>query len=179
MAMSQRVQFLRQTAAVFLAGISMVGLTPGFDTVLTAQTVDLRSVLGDTTMPPPDDISQVYPYGITGKTPPSLIKVNYEGQKPYHKHRIQLRIFQGCPQIEISEGGRLWATWFGSNIQAERAPFHKDQFSVIATSWDDGKTWKEVFIFDPSELRGAGHPTHCFGKTPRAKYVSWFIGTWI
>ena len=167
--MSQRVQFLRQTAAVFLAGISMVGLTPGFDTVLTAQTVDLRSVLGDTTMPPPDDISQVYPYGITGKTPPSLIKVNYEGQKPYHKHRIQLRIFQGCPQIEISEGGRLWATWFGSNIQAERAPFHKDQFSVIATSGDDGKTWKEVFIFDPSELLGAGASDPLLWKDAQGK----------
>jgi len=123
---------------------------------LQAQVVDIRSVLGDTTMPPPDDISQVYPYGITGKTPPSLIRVNYPGQKPYHKHRIQLRVFQGCPQIEISEGGRLWATWFGSNVQAERAPFHKDQFSVIATSGDDGKTWKEVYIFDPSELLGAG-----------------------
>ena len=167
--MSQRVQFLRQTAAVFLAGISMVGLTPGFDAVLTAQTVDLRSVLGDTTMPPPDDISQVYPYGITGKTPPSLIKVNYEGQKPYHKHRIQLRIFQGCPQIEISEGGRLWATWFGSNIQAERAPFHKDQFSVIATSGDDGKTWKEVFIFDPSELLGAGASDPLLWKDAQGK----------
>lgn len=138
--MSQRVPILGQTVTVLLASIFMIGLTPGFDVVLTAQTVDPRSVLGDTAMPPPNDISQVYPYGITGKTPPSLIKVNDEGQKPYHKHRIQLRIFQGCPQIEISEGGRLWATWFGSNIQAERAPFHKDQFSVIATSGDPAGT---------------------------------------
>ena len=56
--------------------------------------------------------------------------------------------------MEISEGGRLWATWFGSNVQAERAPYHKDQFSVISTSADGGKTWKEVFVFDPSELLG-------------------------
>ncbi|MGV3486568.1 MAG: sialidase family protein [Planctomycetaceae bacterium] len=112
--------------------------------------------MGDTGMPSSDHGSQNFPYGITGKTPPTLIKINDEGQPPYHKHRIQLRIFQGCPQVEISAGGRLWATWFGSNVQAERAPFHEDQFSVIATSADDGKTWKEVFVFDPSELLGGG-----------------------
>ncbi|WP_261342568.1 sialidase family protein [Roseimaritima multifibrata] len=118
-------------------------------------------------MPPADDVSQNFPYGITGKTPPSLTKVNYKGQKPYHKHRINLRVFQGCPQVEISEEGRLWATWFGSNIQAERAPVMKDQFSVIATSADDGKTWKEVFIFDPSELLGGGASDPILWKDPK------------
>lgn len=121
-----------------------------------AQTVTVESVLGDTSMPTSSAVSQVFPYGITGKTPPSLTKVNFKGQKPYHKHRINLRLFQGCPQVEVSDGGRLWATWFGSNIQAERAPFHQDQFSVISTSADGGKTWKEVFIFDPSDLLGGG-----------------------
>jgi len=134
----------------------IAGLLACFPVPLDAQTADPASVLGDTSLPSPDDVSQTFPYGITGKTPPTLIRVNYKGQKPYHKHRINLRLFQGCPQIEISEGGRLWATWFGSNVQAERAPFHYDQFSVISTSADDGKTWKEVFVFDPSELLGAG-----------------------
>jgi len=136
---------------------------------LQAQTVDPKSVLGDTTMPSPDDVSQKFPYGVTGKTPPSLTRVNFEGQKPHHKHRINLRVFQGCPQVEISEGGRLWATWFGSNVQAERAPYHKDQFSVIATSADDGKTWKEVFIFDPSELLGGGASDPLLWKDPEGK----------
>ncbi len=117
-------------------------------------------------MPSSEDVSQIFPYGITGKTPTSLIKINVEGQPPYHKHRVNLRIFQGCPQVEISEGGRLWATWFGSNIQAERAPFHQDQFSVISTSADDGKTWKEVFVFDPSELLGAGASDPMLWKDP-------------
>ncbi len=139
----------------------------GFAAVLDAQTVDPRSILGDTTMPASDDVSQVFPYGITGKTPPSLLKVNHEGQAPYHKHRINLRLFQGCPQVEISEGGRLWATWFGSNVQAERAPYHNDQFSVISTSGDGGKTWKEVFIFDPSELLGGGASDPLLWKDPK------------
>ncbi|WP_162006792.1 sialidase family protein [Roseimaritima sediminicola] len=125
-------------------------------------------------MPSAEHVSQTFPYGISGKTPPSLTKINYEGQPPYHKHRINLRLFQGCPQIEISEGGRLWATWFGSNVQAERAPFHKDQFSVIATSADDGQTWKEVFVFDPSELLGAGASDPMLWKDPQGKVR--FIG---
>jgi len=154
--MPNQDQFVRQWGAVLMPFGLLASLLPGFAAALHAQTVDPHSVLGDTTMPSPDDVSQVFPYGITGKTPPSLIKVNYEGQEPYHKHRINLRIFQGCPQVEISEGGRLWATWFGSNVQAERAPYHKDHFSVISTSADGGKTWKEVFVFDPSELLGGG-----------------------
>lgn len=151
-----RRQFVLQYAAVAMSCGFIVNQLPGFTAVLHAQTVDVQSVLGDTSLPAPDDISQTFPYGINGKTPPSLIKINYKGQKPYHRHRINLRIFQGCPQIEISEGGRLWATWFGSNVQAERAPFHEDQFSVISTSADGGSTWKEVFVFDPSELLGGG-----------------------
>ncbi|MGB7326677.1 MAG: sialidase family protein, partial [Rubripirellula sp.] len=141
---------------------------------VNAQTVDPASVLGDTTMPPPDDVSQTFPYGITGKTPPSLIKINYPGQPPFHRHRVNLRVFQGCPQVEISEGGRLWATWFGSNTQAERAPFHDGQFSVISTSADDGKTWKEVYVFDPSELLGGGASDPMLWKDPQGKIR--FIG---
>ncbi|TVP98085.1 MAG: exo-alpha-sialidase [Planctomycetaceae bacterium] len=173
--MSNRRQLARPTAVFGMAfGLVFGGLLPGFAPVLRAQTVDPKSVLGDTTMPSPDDVSQTAPYGITGKTPPSLIKINYEGQKPYHKHRINLRLFQGCPQVEISAGGRLWATWFGSNVQAERAPFHNDQFSVISTSADGGKTWKEVFVFDPSELLGGGASDPMLWKDPKGNIR--FIG---
>lgn len=154
--MSRKIQFIRQATVSLMACGFAVNVLPNVDGDLLAQTVTPQSILGDTTMPSPDDVSQNFPYGITGKTPPSLTKINYEGQKPFHKHRINLRIFQGCPQIEISEGGRLWATWFGSNVQAERAPFHQDQFSVISTSADGGKNWKEVFVFDPSDLLGGG-----------------------
>ncbi|QEG39065.1 sialidase family protein [Roseimaritima ulvae] len=154
--MSQPVAFRRPAAPSPACLLLLPSLCLTFASSLAAQTADPETVLGDTTMPAAQHVSQTFPYGITGKTPPSLTKINYKGQPPYHKHRINLRVFQGCPQIEISEGGRLWATWFGSNVQAERAPFHHDQFSVISTSADDGKTWKEVFVFDPSELLGGG-----------------------
>lgn len=172
--MPYQLELVRQVSASLMAFGLIAGLLPGFTRTLDAQTVDIESILGDSTMPSPDDVSQKFPYGITGKTPPSLTKINYEGQQPYHKHRINLRIFQGCPQVEISEGGRLWATWFGSNVQAERAPYHKDQFSVISTSADDGKTWKEVFVFDPSELLGGGASDPMLWKDPNNRIR--FIG---
>ena len=172
--MPNQIPSVRRPAAFLIAGGLITSLLSSFATDLSAQTVDPQSVLGDTTMPSPEDVTQNFPYGITGKTPPSLIKINYEGQEAYHKHRINLRIFQGCPQVEISQGGRLWATWFGSNVQAERAPYHKDQFSVISTSADDGKTWKEVFIFDPSELLGGGASDPMLWKDPKGNIR--FIG---
>ena len=172
--MPNQVQLVRQAVASMTACGLIASLLPSFTADVHAQTVDPESVLGDTTMPSPEDVSQTFPYGITGKTPPSLIKINYEGQKPYHKHRINLRLFQGCPQVEISAGGRLWATWFGSDVQAERAPYHQDQFSVISTSADDGKTWKEVFVFDPGELLGGGASDPMLWKDPRGNIR--FIG---
>ncbi|MDV6032384.1 MAG: exo-alpha-sialidase [Phycisphaera sp. RhM] len=172
--MQKQNQLLRHAAAVALASSFVLSLLPGVAARLHAQTVDPKSVLGDVTMPPPEDVSQNFPYGITGKTPPSLTKINFKGQKPYHKHRINLRVFQGCPQVEISEGGRLWATWFGSNVQAERAPYHDDQFSVLSTSGDGGKTWKEVFVFDPSELLGGGASDPMLWKDPEGNIR--FIG---
>ena len=172
--MPDQVKLVHQAATALMACGFIASLLPNFAAALYAQTVEPASVLGDTRMPSREDVSQTFPYGVTGKTPPSLIKINYEGQPPYHKHRINLRIFQGCPQVEISAGGRLWATWFGSNIQAERAPFHKDQFSVISTSADDGKTWKEVYVFDPSELLGGGASDPMLWKDPKGNVH--FIG---
>ncbi len=172
--MPTQVSIVRQAATALLAGVLLPSLQPPVASSLYAQTVPPEAVLGDTTMPSAQDISQTFPYGITGKTPPSLTKINFPGQPPYHRHRINLRVFQGCPQVEISAGGRLWATWFGSNVQAERAPFHHDQFSVISTSADDGKTWKEVYVFDPSELLGGGASDPMLWKDPQGKIR--FIG---
>lgn len=126
----------------------------------------MSDIVGDLTMPPPTDISQNFPYGITAKTPPYIQKIlSKKGRAPY---RMNLRIFQGCPTIESSKNGRLWAAYFGSNEQNEGNgmfskkekifPYqpndvaHAGQFTVIATSADGGKTWKEVFVFDPSKV---------------------------
>jgi hypothetical protein len=66
--MLNRRHFVRPRAAVLMAFGLIAGLLPGFAAALHAQTVDPKSVLGDTTMPSPDDVSQNFPYGITLST---------------------------------------------------------------------------------------------------------------
>lgn len=127
---------------------------------------NISDIVGNLSAPPPTDISQKFPYGITAKTPPFLQKIiNKKGRAPY---RMNLRIFQGCPSIEVSKNGRLWAAYFGSNEQNEggvtfakedkifphqpNETIHAAQYTVISTSADGGKTWKEVFVFDPSTV---------------------------
>jgi hypothetical protein len=74
--MPNQVQLVRRAAASLMACGLIAGLLSGFAGALYSKTVDPESVLGDTTMPSPEDVSQNFPYGITGKTPPSLIKIN-------------------------------------------------------------------------------------------------------
>ena len=126
--------------------------------------------IGNIEPPNSGDVSQTYPYGITAKPPPYLVSTGPVANSP-SRYRINLRVFQGCPQIEIADNGRLWAAWIASNEVAERAflhdangkmikpskdaPSHYGQFAVIATSSDGGKTWEELFAFDPREQLGA------------------------
>ncbi len=63
---------------------------------------------------------------------------------PYYSERM--RVWQGIPSIEISDGGRLWSTWYSGNI-CEGAARH---YAMLYTSGDDGATWKMVAIFDPA-----------------------------
>lgn len=60
-------------------------------------------------------------------------------------HALPRRRHQGIPSVAVSKGGRLWATWYCNVNGCETA----DNFAVLATSADDGKTWKEVLVADP------------------------------
>ncbi len=62
------------------------------------------------------------------------------------KHFTPARQFQGIPGIEIAPNGRLWATWYSGGVT--EGP---DNFVLLVTSDDDGKTWSEpVAVVDPS-----------------------------
>ncbi|MBM3843428.1 MAG: exo-alpha-sialidase, partial [Verrucomicrobia bacterium] len=55
------------------------------------------------------------------------------------------RRFQGIPSVAISEGGRLWATWYSGG--AGEGP---ENYVLLATSGDSGLTWsKPLFVIDP------------------------------
>jgi hypothetical protein len=60
-------------------------------------------------------------------------------------HKLSSRKFQGIPSLAISAEGRLWATWYAGKTPDE----DQNNYVVIASSGDSGKTWTENLIIDP------------------------------
>ncbi len=57
------------------------------------------------------------------------------------------RAFTGIPSMAVSPRGRLWATWYAGPTPGE----DHNNYVVLSTSGDDGRTWKEVLVVDPDE----------------------------
>jgi len=60
-------------------------------------------------------------------------------------YNLTNRKFQGIPSLAISPEGRLWATWYAGKTPSE----DENNYVVVATSGDGGKTWTEKLIIDP------------------------------
>ena len=71
--------------------------------------------------------------------PPQVIKM------PDQNHALISRMFQGIPSLAISPEGRLWATWYAGKAPKE----DHNNYIVVATSGDGGKTWTESLGIDP------------------------------
>ncbi|MBQ0032622.1 MAG: exo-alpha-sialidase, partial [bacterium] len=69
---------------------------------------------------------------------------------PDAAHVWSTRRHEGIPSVAVSpKSGRLWATWFGGPTDCEDS----NNYVILATSADCGKTWKQVLVCDPD---GAG-----------------------
>jgi len=55
------------------------------------------------------------------------------------------RKFTGIPSLAVTRQGRLWAVWYAGITPAE----DMNNYVVVATSGDKGKTWEEVLAIDP------------------------------
>jgi hypothetical protein len=64
---------------------------------------------------------------------------------PTAAHAVTNRAFQGIPSMAVAPGGRLWATWYAGVTPGE----DQNNYVVLSTSGDDGKTWREVLVVDP------------------------------
>jgi hypothetical protein len=65
--------------------------------------------------------------------------------QPGPEYQTPARQFQGIPGIEITDGGRLWATWYTGGVN--EGP---ENYVVLVTSADRGLTWSEpVLVVDP------------------------------
>ncbi|AHF91462.1 hypothetical protein OPIT5_15785 [Opitutaceae bacterium TAV5] len=64
---------------------------------------------------------------------------------PQAAHAVTNRAFQGISSMAVSPGGRLWVIWYAGVTPGE----DRNNYVVLATSGDGGKTWKEVLVVDP------------------------------
>ena len=64
---------------------------------------------------------------------------------PQTEHAVNNRAFQGIPSLANSPQGRLWATWYAGKTPGE----DHNNYVVLSTSGDDGKSWQEVLVVDP------------------------------
>ena len=78
--------------------------------------------------------------------PAFLVPPQHAGP-PLPLHATNNRAFQGIPSMAVSPGGRLWATWYAGKTPGE----DHNNYVVLTTSGDGGRTWREVLIVDPDE----------------------------
>jgi len=81
--------------------------------------------------------------GVQARTfmdPPDIFKPGEEGYQ-----ELETRRFQGISSLAVSESGRIWAVWYGGPTPGE----DRNNYVILATSGDDGETWREKFIIDP------------------------------
>ncbi|QHI70861.1 exo-alpha-sialidase [Tichowtungia aerotolerans] len=64
---------------------------------------------------------------------------------PEAGHAVADRQFQGIPSLAVAAGGRLWSVWYAGVTPDE----DENNYVVVSTSADGGKTWKEVLVVDP------------------------------
>lgn len=57
-----------------------------------------------------------------------------------------IRQFQGCPTIAVSPKGRIFLGWYSGGT---REP-HIDNYNILVTSEDGGKTWSKPVLIIPS-----------------------------
>ncbi|MCB9941285.1 MAG: exo-alpha-sialidase [Planctomycetaceae bacterium] len=76
---------------------------------------------------------------------PFLQTPAYVGPPKQPDHATSNRAFQGIPSMAVAPGGRLWADWYAGITPSE----DHNNYVVVSTSGDDGKSWREVLVIDP------------------------------
>ena len=81
-------------------------------------------------------IAQIGPKAAQSSPGDGSLTMPYIIRNPGPEYADAKRMFQGIPSIAVAPGGRLWATWYGGG-EGEG----KDNYVMLATSGDAGKTW--------------------------------------
>ncbi len=73
--------------------------------------------------------------------PPKIIK----NPSSVSNYSSASRKFTGISSMAVSREGRIWAVWYAGTTPAE----DENNYIVVSTSGDKGKTWEEVLAIDP------------------------------
>ena len=60
-------------------------------------------------------------------------------------HSVAKRQFTGIPSMAISNGGKIWSTWYTGITPKE----DQNNYVVVSSSLDDGENWTETLVIDP------------------------------
>jgi len=91
----------------------------------------------------------VYSFPLYAQSDESFLKAPQVIHHPdaYYRYSRHTRKFTGIPSIAITNKGRMWATWYAGVTAGEDL----NNYVVVATSTDTGRSWKEVFVVDPDQ----------------------------
>lgn len=78
------------------------------------------------------------------QAPAPAVLPDYVGP-PKALQAVTNRAFTGISSMAVATNGRLWVTWYAGKTPGE----DQNNYAVLSTSGDSGKTWKEVLVADP------------------------------
>lgn len=62
------------------------------------------------------------------------------------EYNEKIRMFQGCPTIAVTKGGRIYCGWYSGGIGEP----HMRNYNLLIYSDDQGKTWSKPLLVIPS-----------------------------
>lgn len=89
-------------------------------------------------------VLSVYLSALTGLSADPL-PPQHAGPPLLPRHAVTNRAFTGISSLAVAPNGRLWVTWYAGPTPGE----DHNNYVVLSTSGDAGKTWKELLTVDP------------------------------
>jgi len=69
------------------------------------------------------------------------------------KYDESIRLFQGCPTLAVTRGGRIYLGWYAGGTKEP----HMDNYNLLVYSDDEGKTWSSPLLVIPSSYEMSVH----------------------
>lgn len=87
------------------------------------------------------------------------------------KYDEDIRMFQGCPTVAVTEGGRIYLGWYAGGTGEP----HMENYNLLIYSDDSGSTWSKPIIVIPSSYENHIHALdiQLFTDPRGALHIAW------